>query len=78
MQTKLTLNLEDELIQQIEAYAKQQNKSISQIITEYFQHLTQQTKNVSVPPITRSLIGVLQDHKVDSADYKQYLQDKYL
>ena len=78
MQTKLTLNLEDELIQQIEAYAKQQNKSILQIITEYFQHLTQQTKNVSVPSITRSLIGVLHDHKVDSADYKQYLHDKYL
>jgi len=75
MQTKLTLNLEDELIQQIEAYAKQQNKSISQIITEYFQQLTKQSKNVSVPSITRSLIGILQDYKVDSADYKQHLQD---
>jgi len=78
MQTKLTLNLEDELIQQIEAYAKQQNKSISQIITEYFQQLTKKSGNVSVPPITQSLIGILQDHKVDSADYKQHLQDKYL
>ncbi len=35
MQTKLTLDLEDDLIQQIKAYAHERNKSISQIVTDY-------------------------------------------
>ena len=37
MQTKLTLDVEDEddLIQQIKAYAHERNKSISQIVTDY-------------------------------------------
>ena len=39
MQTKLTLDLEDDLIQQIKAYAHERNKSISQLVTDYFQEL---------------------------------------
>ena len=41
MQTKLTLDVEDEddLIQQIKAYARERNKSISQLVTDYFQEL---------------------------------------
>ena len=35
MQTKLTLDVEDDLIQQIKAYAHERNKSISQIVTDY-------------------------------------------
>jgi len=78
MQTKLTLQLEYELIQQVEAYAKQQNKSVSQIITDYLQQLAQANKNTVVTPITQSLVGILQGHKVGDEDYKQYLRDKYL
>lgn len=79
MHTKLTLRLEDELIHQIKAYAKQQNKSVSQIVADYFKMLAQQQKlTPPVPPITQSLTGILQDHKVNEADYKRFLKDKYL
>lgn len=78
MNTKLTLDVEDELIRQIEAYAKEKNKSISQIIIEYFQELTQQKKSNLAPPVTQSLIGILQHCEVNEGDYKQYLKDKYL
>ena len=40
MQTKLTLRLEDSLIQQAKNYAKQHNKSLSQIVADYFHMLT--------------------------------------
>ena len=43
MQTKLTLRLEDSLIQQAKDYAKQHDKSLSQVVADYFQMLTQQS-----------------------------------
>jgi hypothetical protein len=63
MQTKLTLRLEDSLIQQAKSYAKQHDKSLSQVVADYFQILAQQTKKPAISPITKSLIGIL-----DSSD----------
>lgn len=77
MQIKLTLEIEDQLIHEMEAYAKEKNKAISQIVTDYFQELTEHA-NMPVPPVTQSLIGILKNKAIDTADYKQHLQDKYL
>lgn len=78
MQTKLTLRLEEELIQQAKTYAKQHDKSLSQVVSDYFQLLTNGTKNTALPPLTKSLIGVLESKGVDTDDYKKHLEDKYL
>jgi len=78
MQTKLTLRLEDSLIQQAKIYAKQHNKSLSQVVSDYFQVLIQTAEREKTPPITRSLIGVLESSDIDEDDYKRHLEDKYL
>ena len=78
MQTKLTLRVEDSLIQQAKDYAKKNDKSLSQIVADYFRALTESKKLVENAPITRSLIGVLSETKVDESDYKKHLEDKYL
>ena len=78
MQTKLTLRLENTLIEQAKSFAKQHDKSLSQVVSDYFKILTQQEKNLETPPITRSLIGVLESHQVDEDDYKRHLEEKYL
>lgn len=78
MYTKLTLEIEDQLIREIEAYAKEKNKLVSQIIAEYFQELVRHKKSNPIPPATQSLIGILQNSHVDTDNYKQHLQDKYL
>ena len=78
MQTKLTLRLEDSLIQQAKTYAKQHDKSLSQVVADYFQVLTQQSKKTVTSPITESLIGVLEASKVDEKNYKKHLEEKYL
>lgn len=75
MQSNLTLQIEEELIQQIETYAKNQNKSLSQLVSDYFQRVIKQDV---IPPRTKSLIGILQNSNLDKDDYKQHLQDKYL
>ncbi len=78
MQTKLTLRLEESLIQQAKRYAKQHDKSLSQVVSDYFQILTRKTEEVEAPPITRSLIGVLEGGGIEVDDYKKHLEEKYL
>ncbi len=78
MQTKLTLRVEDSLIEQAKNYAKQNDKSLSQIVADYFRALTENNQKLENAPITQSLIGVLSASDVDEEDYKKHLEDKYL
>ncbi|PHS20616.1 MAG: antitoxin [Kangiella sp.] len=78
MQTKLTLRLEDELIKLAKIHAKEQGKSLSQIVSDYFTIFTKKTKKQSIAPITQSLIGILKDSNLDEKDYKKHLEEKYL
>jgi len=78
MQTKLTLRLESELIEQAKAHAKQQGKSLSQVVADYFKVFTQSEDGQRIAPITQSLIGILKESDLEQEDYKKYLEDKYL
>ena len=78
MQTKLTLRLEETLINQAKTYAKQQGKSLSQVVSDYFQLLKNDTNETDLPPLTKSLVGVLESKDVDMDDYRKHLEDKYL
>ncbi len=83
MQTKLTLRLESELIKTAKLYAESSGKSLSQIVSDYFeilQHSFPKPKKKSKhPPITESLIGLLQsDQTLDQKDYQHHLERKYL
>jgi hypothetical protein len=79
MQTKLTLRLEDHLIEQAKSYAAQAGKSVSQIVSEYFKLLTSQKTKLNSPstPITQSLRGLLRDSELDETEYKRYLEEKH-
>ena len=80
MQTKLTLRLEDQLIEQAKAYAAQAGKSVSQVVADYFKILTSEKTTAISPstPITQSLRGLLRESKLDEKDYKKYLEGKHL
>jgi hypothetical protein len=84
MMTKLTLRLEQRAIEKAKSYARQRNKSLSQLVEEYFVLLTKVDEPRAndlysqLPPITRSLYGLLRDTTVNEQDYKDYLESKYL
>lgn len=80
MQTKLTLRLEDQLIEQAKSYAAKAGKSVSQVVADYFKMLTTEKTKPTFPstPITKSLRGLLRDSKLDEKDYKKYLERKHL
>ncbi len=79
MQTKLTLRLEDELIKKAKIKAKEQGKSLSQIVADYFKLLAQDSR---MPPVlsltTASLVGIINEVDLDESNYKKHLEDKYL
>ncbi|HBA85924.1 MAG TPA: antitoxin [Verrucomicrobia bacterium] len=80
MHTKLTLRLDDRLIERAKEEAAKRGKSVSQMVAEFFDSLGEPARRVSTPypPITSSLLGVLRDKKVLEGDYKRHLREKYL
>jgi len=74
MNTKLTLVLEQEIIQKAKDYAKQKNRSLSNIIENYLKSLTKEDvkkETVKVSPIVKSLRGSFKLPK--DFDYKEEL-----
>ena len=72
MDTKLTLRLNQEVLEQAEQYAKTQNVSLSKLVETLLSQLPRENEDVS--PLVKSLSGVITlpddyDHKSDYADY---------
>ncbi len=60
MNTKLTLNLDKEIIEEAKTYAKSQSVSLSKLIENYLNSLTiNSKKKSSVSPLVESLIGII-------------------
>lgn len=83
MQTKLTLRLEAALIEEAKRYAQKAGKSVSQMVADYFGFLVSKSHqpklaHQDLPPLTLQLKGLLRNTKVDSKDYLQHLESKYL
>lgn len=79
MTAKITLYSEKDLIEQMKAYAKEQNTSVSKIVNEFFTNLLQtQELQKKKNKVTDSLVGVLKETKVDKSTYNDYLEEKYL
>ena len=77
MNTKLTLTIEQEIIKRAKKYAKNKNRSLSDIIENYLKMLTKeeqkQTDN-NLSPIVKSLKGSFKTPK--NLDYKKELQKR--
>jgi hypothetical protein len=80
MHAKLTLRLEQDLIQLAKSYAARSGKSLSQIVADYFALLTTRPSadEVVATPLVRSLKGALRGARVDEEDYRRHLEEKYL
>jgi hypothetical protein len=79
MDTKLTLKLDGDIIEQAKTYAKKKNTSLSKLIESYLGLLVTPKENQEVTPLVKSLSGVINlptnfDLK---KDYKKHLLDKY-
>ena len=79
MDTKLTLKLDKLIIENAKEYAKGKNISLSKMIENYLQAITnKQKKEIEISPLVQSLIGVIGNQNEDyKKDYTDYLSKKY-
>ncbi|MEW6380438.1 MAG: DUF6364 family protein [bacterium] len=79
MQKKLTLRLDEPLIQRARFSAEKVGKSVPQLVADYFALLDKDSpvEESQLTPLVRSLQGALKGAQVDEHDYKRHFEDKY-
>jgi hypothetical protein len=82
METKLTLRLNDQIIERAKRYAREKKISLSKMIEAYLDSLTREKKpehETEITPLIDSLSGVIElpedfDYK---KEYRDYVNEKY-
>jgi hypothetical protein len=82
METKLTLRLNDNVVERAKIYARSRKMSLSKMIESYLDNITQPKeaeKKISITPLVESLSGVINlpadfDYR---QGYRDYLEEKY-
>ncbi|MGV8947244.1 MAG: DUF6364 family protein [Lutibacter sp.] len=79
MDSKLTLKLKGSVIEQAKQYAKENNISLSRMVENYLQAITERdNKEIKISPLVESLTGVIQFDENDyRKDYVDFLAKKY-
>jgi hypothetical protein len=80
MLTKLTLRLDNNLIESAKEYSARTGKSVSRIVADLFEIIKNEKlrKEEFLTPAVRSLKGSLKGKQLDEKDYKKHLEEKYL
>jgi hypothetical protein len=77
MYTKLTLNIDQNVIENAKKYAKHQKRSISKLVEEYLSSISSSVNEKigdnSLGPITKELVGIIKIK--GKIDYKELLTD---
>ena len=80
MDIKLTLKLEQEIIEKAKEYARLHNTSLSRIIENYLQKITNNSEaKETITPLVKSLSGIIELKKDfhHKKDYSEFLINKY-
>ena len=79
MNTKLTLNLNKDIIEDAKSYATKNSLSLSKLIENYLKSLTEPSDSPKkVSPLVESLTGVISGENIEERkDYRDFLYEKY-
>ncbi len=87
METKLTLRMDEKVINAAKSYARKQGISLSKLVADYLRVISTKSNSAQSPstfkptPILSEITGVLQNasRKKDvRKEYNKYLEEKYL
>lgn len=79
MATKLTLRMDETLIERAKRQAERRGKSLSRLVAEYFERLERlggDDEN-ELPPITRRLRGIAAGCELTEEEHRRYLEEKH-
>lgn len=81
MPQKLTLKLDENIIEKAKSYAKEHNSSVSKLVEEYFRFITTDSSDVEtvkITPTIKKLSGILNNNHIDSKlERAEYLSKKH-
>lgn len=78
MKTKLTLKLDQSVIQSAKKYAETNNRSLSKLVEDYFKNLISDNKaQKQYSSLVEELSGVISETDLKNLDYVSYLEKKY-
>ncbi len=79
METKLTLKLDQSVIQSVKIYAEKNNRSLSKLVEDYFRNLIAESDNIksNVSPLVQELSGIISEKDLNGINYIDYLESKY-
>ena len=81
MVSKLTLRVDSNSIAFAKRWAKAHGASLSQLVTEYFEHLRRNEDLSELGPWTKSIIGIVPGKSMTDAQVKQewrrHLEEKH-
>jgi hypothetical protein len=73
MPSKLTLSIDQEVIDQAKAYASTHHRSLSDLVSNYLKTLSREADSGALPPVVQSLKGSFS--APPEMDYKEILAD---
>ncbi len=78
MNTKLTIKLDNEVIEKAKDYVKKEKTSLSKMIENYLLSVVGKKSHLEITPLVKSLSGVIKPPADDyKKDYTDYLAEKY-
>lgn len=80
MSTKLTLTVEKDIIERAKFYAKNTGRSLSELIENYLETITQVTDNKELSPKLKKIIGAVKLPKSfdEEKELRSFLEKKHL
>ena len=78
MNVKLTLKMDQNVINAMKQYAAQNDKSLSNLVEEFFKSMTAAgNKNENISPLVKELSGIISEKDLKNINYTDYLKKKY-
>ena len=74
--TKLTLRVDEPIVEAAKAYARQHNTSLSKLVSEYLRALVREEGSSAQTPILQELTNIL-PAETSTQEYYTHLEDKY-
>ena len=76
MDTKLTVRVPRHLLENAKRYARENNTTLTELISAYLQNIPTEQESIGQAPIVRRLTGLLSSN-ISVEDYKKHLEEKY-
>ena len=78
MDVKLTLKMDQNVINSMKQYAAQNGKSLSNLVEDFSKSMTSAGKKTeTISPLVKELSGIISEKDLKNINYTDYLKKKY-